>query len=131
MYDHGMTIPQRPFFYIAGPITLGNPMHSTKRAIEIADRITSIGGVCHVPHLSILWDTVSPKEWDYWINMDLEIILRADAVFRMEGESRGADIEVDFAIRQGIPVFYEDIANGYGFGGVKELCASYASRSVY
>jgi len=63
MLQH-MTVPRKPFFYIAGPITLGNPMHWTKHAIDAAERIIELGGVCHVPHLSILWDTVNPKDWE-------------------------------------------------------------------
>jgi hypothetical protein len=46
--------------------------------------------------------------------MDKEWVLVCDAVLRLSGESKGADIECTLARKHGIPVFAED--DGYGFG---------------
>ena len=95
----------KPLIYIAGPITLGNPMHSTHRAIEIAELVVEAGAVPHVPHLSIFWDTIHPHDWKYWLDMDMHIIDHCDALIRFSGLSKGADVEVDHARSRGMPVF--------------------------
>jgi len=38
--------------------------------------------------------------------MDLEWLAKCDAVLRLPGESKGADIEKDYALSLGIPVFF-------------------------
>jgi hypothetical protein len=126
LYAAVMTIPKKPFIYIAGPITLGNPMHHTRKAVEFADILTNGGAVCHVPHLSILWDTITPKHWDFWMDMDMEIILRCDALFRMSGESRGADLEVKHAQENRIPVFNEVYG---GLPKITKWIGEYAARA--
>lgn len=42
-----------------------------------------------------------------WLTMDLEIVVRCDAVVCLPGESVGADGEVAHALSRGIPVFYD------------------------
>lgn len=43
--------------------------------------------------------------YQYYINEDLRWLRRCDALYRIPGESGGADIEVAEAERLGIPVF--------------------------
>lgn len=46
--------------------------------------------------------------------MDKEWVLVCDAVLRLSGKSRGADIECALAKKHGIPIFYEGDGD-YGF----------------
>ena len=47
-----------------------------------------------------------PHEIDYWYKYDLEWLEQCDAVFRLPGESSGADNEVARAQELGLPIFY-------------------------
>lgn len=93
--------------YIAGPLTTGVQDRNTNRAIHAGDMVAAMGGVPLIPHLSTLWAMVSNREWSYesWMEVDFEYIRRCDALYRFSGKSPGADREVEFAKRLGIPVF--------------------------
>lgn len=99
---------QRFLVYLAGPITVPNPMLNTQRAILEADRLIEAGFAVIVPHLSVLWEAVSPKakSHDEWLDLDFNYIARCDALVRLSGESRGSDREVAFAREQEIPVYF-------------------------
>ncbi|UOF78529.1 hypothetical protein [Caudoviricetes sp.] len=60
----------------------------------------------YVPHLTHFWDIVSHKETLDWLHLDKVWLASCDAMVRLPGESRGADIEEEFALRRGIPVFH-------------------------
>jgi nucleoside 2-deoxyribosyltransferase len=92
--------------YIAGPYTNPEPIENTHKAFRMADELVKAGHVPYVPHMSLIWNLVSPKPVDFWYAYDLEILVRCDAVLRMEGASVGADNEVAVARAKGIPVFY-------------------------
>jgi hypothetical protein len=58
------------------------------------------------PHDSLLLDLIFPLPYGVWLAYSLELVRRCDVVYRMEGESPGADKEVAFAKKLGIPVVY-------------------------
>lgn len=104
---------ERPWLYISGPYTKGDVAVNVKTAIEVADTLLRIGEVnlhiLHpvvivVPHLSHFWHMLHPKEYNYWISYDLEYIKKCDALYRIEGESSGADGEVAFAVKRDINI---------------------------
>lgn len=95
----------KPLVYLAGPIT-SDPLGHTRTAINVADELINSGFAPIVPHLSVLWQMISPKTHSEWLELDVEILRRCDALLRIAGESKGADIEVEFARTQRIPVFY-------------------------
>ena len=102
----------RPIVYISGPITKGDRSHNLHQA-HVAHERLMLGGFAPInPMLSIqlpfAWKPEFPHE--LWIECDLPLVLVSDAVLRLPGESRGADEEVDFAKRMGVPVF-TDIAD--------------------
>jgi len=96
----------KPLVYIAGPYTKPDPIENTHKAIVIAGRIYECGAVPIIPHLTMLWHLVDPRPLEFWYAYDLEILARCDAVFRIPGESYGADAEVVEADRLGIPVLF-------------------------
>ena len=47
-----------------------------------------------------------PRPYEDWIKLDLEWIKACDYLLRLSGESKGADQEVEFALDNGLSVFY-------------------------
>ena len=48
------------------------------------------------------------RSWDFWMEMDFQLLDKCDYLFRLEGESKGADMEVAYALEYGKKV-YTDI----------------------
>ena len=93
-----------PLVYVAGPYTKPDPVENTHRIIEIADRLWDLGVVPVVPHLTLFWHFLKPRSYQEWLDYDLHIMARCDAVLRVPGESHGADGEVAEALARGQPV---------------------------
>lgn len=81
-------------------------MVNTRNACLVGDELLKKGHIPFVPHLTFSWHLVSPKSWDEWLRIDAAIIPRCDALLRIPGASKGADIEVKLAERLNIPVYY-------------------------
>ena len=90
--------------YVAGPYTKPDPVENTHRIIQIADALWDLGVVPVVPHLTLFWHFVKSRSYQEWLDYDLHIMARCDAVLRVPGESHGADGEVAKAIANGQPV---------------------------
>jgi len=102
---HCFTPSSKQCIYISGPYTLPNPQRNVANAIKVADKVLEMGLIPFIPHLSYYWDEISPKDWKVWIDMDKAWLLACGAVLRMPGESKGADLEVEWAKKHGIPVY--------------------------
>lgn len=97
---------ERPLVYIAAPYSKPDPVANTHKAIRTANELVDAGLVTpHVPHLTHVWHLVTPRPIDFWYEYDLALLRRCDAVLRIDGESTGADGEVAYAEKVGIPVF--------------------------
>lgn len=97
-----------PLVYVAGPYSTGDPVENTRRAIRFADYLLDAGRCAPVvPHLTMFWHLVTPRPVDAWYAYDLAVLARCDALYRLAGQSTGADLEVEFARANGIPVFAE------------------------
>lgn len=94
------------YIYIAGPYTKGDTVMHIRTAMEIADELISMGHVPFIPHMTFAWHMVSPRPVEFWYEYDLKWLEKCDAVYRFDGESTGADREVQFAKELDIPVFY-------------------------
>lgn len=79
-------------------------------AREWAMKLMALGGlVTLVPHLNsyhMELDFTSSQE--FWYNADLELLRRCDGVFFMPDweQSKGANVEKEFAAKHQIPAFY-------------------------
>lgn len=97
--------------YIAGPYR-ANCEYEVKRNIDEAEKaalwVWGHGGAAICPHknTAFLGGALGIED-KTWLVGDLEILKRCDAVYAMAGwrRSQGATAEVEFARRQGIPVF--------------------------
>lgn len=99
--------------YIAGPLSKGDLGHNIAQAIRAADRLMALGCAPYVPHLTVYWQIMSAMtggvkfdDYDHWLRLDFAWLGVSDALLRLPGESKGADMEIDEARRLGIPVFY-------------------------
>lgn len=99
--------------YIASPYTNPDPCANTHKAIMVANKLLDIGYIPFVPHLSHFWHTITPRQYEDWTKIDNEFLKCCDCVLRLEGESKGADKEVELAKQLGIPVYYsiEELIN--------------------
>lgn len=92
--------------YIASPYTIGDVAVNVKRSIDAANELIELGYAPYCPLLSHFQHMVHPQDYDVWMDVGLTWLARCDAVLRLEGESKGADIEVDVAKDHNIPVYY-------------------------
>lgn len=92
--------------YIACPYTKGDIAQNVHNAIKVADMIAEMGHIPYVPVLAHFWHLVSPHPWEFWMKIDEEFLKVCDCVFRMDGESTGADREVELARLSSKPIFY-------------------------
>ena len=94
--------------YIAGPMyssgTLEDNVHN---AVVAARQLIGHGYAPLVPHLNTYVDPQQDYGHRRWLENDLAWLHVADAVYRLPGESVGADEEVAYAQKHGIPVFYD------------------------
>lgn len=102
----------QPLIYVSGPYTAPSSeelAQNIQRAKLTGLKVRAVGFVPIVPHLAILHDDPRVFTYDKAMNECLEILVRCDAILMMEGwqESRGARIEHDAAITEGIPVCYD------------------------
>lgn len=93
--------------YVVGPYTKGDVAENVRNAIQAGNNLRALGFTPFVPHLTHFWHLIFPHEIEYWYKYDLEWLELCDAVFRLPGESKGADAEVERAKELGLPVFYD------------------------
>jgi hypothetical protein len=98
----------KPLIYIAGPYSHPDPVLNVREACLVADQVVAMGAAVVVPHLSMLWHTISPQPIDVWYARDLDLLDHCHAVVLLPGESKGADAEVAYARARDIRVFSTD-----------------------
>lgn len=97
--------------YISGQYrneTMGGTFRNIMHARDVAVRLWNEGWVVICPHLNtFLMDGLCPD--NTWLQGDLEILKRCDAIFILRGwsASEGAKREIEVAIEKGLSVFYE------------------------
>ncbi len=97
----------KPLVYIAGPYTKPDPVINTRVALGMWDTLWDSDLICpYVPHLSLLQHMLHPRDWSEWLEYDFRVIDHCQALFRIPGESKGADQEVAHATALGLPVFH-------------------------
>lgn len=102
--------PKKPTIYVAGPISVGDQFHNVARAFDTAQQLLEQGWAPFVPHTTCFWHMIHrDNHYEDWLAFDFEWIKRCDALFRMPGESTGADREVLWARELGKPIIYEHI----------------------
>lgn len=97
----------RPLVYMCHPYSsdpAGNVVASMHKWDELMtlDKFVLINPLwSHAQHCEL------QRPYEFWLKYDLRLIERCDAVYRVAGDSPGADREVAHAQRHGLPVFTE------------------------
>lgn len=93
----------RTIVYLAGPI--GNPrvigelavQQNVDRAVNVAMQLNLHGYSVICPHTSHYYPGAHDQPHAFWMEVDYALVLAADVVCRMPGESPGADNEVTWS----------------------------------
>ena len=93
--------------YIASPFSEGDPRFNVDRQNEVANILLNEGYAPLAPLLlGDAMERMQSRMWEEWIECCLAWVAKCDALLRLDGESRGADLEVAEARRLGIPVVF-------------------------
>jgi hypothetical protein len=99
----------KPLIYLAGPYTHPDPVENTHRAIKAGMGLWETGKVAVIiPHLSLAAHLVAPRDLDYWYAFDIDQLAHCQALYQLDGPSRGVEREVAYAREHRIPVFGEN-----------------------
>lgn len=104
--EHVAAYKPRVHVYVAGPYSNPDPVENTHRAVLAGERLYAEGFFPVVPHITMVQHLIVPHEPAHWYERDLHALSRCDALLRLPGFSTGADDEVQFAQRHGIPVYF-------------------------
>ena len=91
--------------YISSPYTIGDKETNVRRQIDTAKELIDRGFCPFVPTLYHHVDMLYPYSWETWMEIDISWIKSCDCILRLPGTSKGADMEVEHALRSNIPVF--------------------------
>lgn len=96
--------------YIASPYTNGGKYNEAKvanvqRQIDAFASLADFGFIPYAPLLNHYVNQEHPRDWQFWIDQCEQWVECCDCVLRLSGESKGADVEVEWAKAQGKPVF--------------------------
>jgi len=94
----------RPRVYIAGPITLGSKNYNLYQFMQAHEILMDFGFAVFNPGLTALLPWERDKYHEEWLDCCLPWVESADLLVRLPGRSKGADMEVDHAIKHGVPV---------------------------
>ena len=100
--------------YIAGPISNGGTadaetrLANVRKAIDVFLRLTELGYAPLAPQLTEWIEILIGRRIAHatWMAIDLPWVEACELLFRMEGPSTGADLEVAHARRHGVPVVF-------------------------
>lgn len=104
--EHGFE-RRRLRVYVAGPIS-GDVFEGVHRGFAAGRKMFLDGMAPFIPHSDAFWFLGDEHYWNAYLEYDLEYVSVCDAVYRLSGESKGSDLEVQIALELGIPVFYEE-----------------------
>ena len=115
----------KPKVYVSAPYTNGDPEENVLRVLQVADKLLEMGYIPIVPHLSHYWHQVSPKPYETWLEIGRALLEGCDVLLRLPGESKGADLEIKYALKLGIPVFLNPTDDLGGFNEWMQFRSEY------
>jgi hypothetical protein len=108
--------------YIASPYSAGWMPTNITRQFELSKELLELGYWPYMPLLTHFLEIYTHYSEHIWLEQDFVYLKVCDAILRIkpvvdgvEISSPGADLEVDLAIKEGIPVFYsiEELNNHF------------------
>lgn len=95
--------------YVAGPYTHENKDLVMYRVAKIGAIIIHAGAIPIIPHFSHHIEKYFPFPYEKWMEIDFQLILSCDCLYRMHGYSPGADREMIHADMNKIPVHCNEV----------------------
>jgi nucleoside 2-deoxyribosyltransferase len=96
--------------YVASPYSNPDPIKieaNVHRSMLACEQLMVAGFVPFLTLASHYYDVNHYSHtWEEWMEFDIAWLSKCDALLRLEGASKGADREVDYAVKNNIPVFY-------------------------
>ena len=100
--------------YVAGPLMNGHTagpreaFANVKKAEEIYIALVAKGHSVYLPHFSYYaWIAANTDiPWERWMQNDYDWVEASDALFRIPGKSKGAEVEEAHALASDKKVFY-------------------------
>ena len=104
----------KPLIYVAGTLTSGGSLPATEieknvaRAARVYGDLVSLGFACILPHTSWYLESLHGMKLGYsgWMAQCLRLVEACEAVYRISGPSKGADMECEHAADHGIQVWF-------------------------
>jgi hypothetical protein len=100
--------------YIAGPYT-ADPERCVMVAIAALHEVMDAGHNAFVPHLSHFAEMQQPRHYEDWMRMCLDMVPRCDMLWRLPGQSPGADREVALAAERGMMIIQGGLGTARSF----------------
>jgi len=99
--------------YIASPYTKGNQLENVNVQMDMYYELVQLGFLPFTPLYSHYVHERNPISYDKWMEIDYKWIDVCDYILRLPGESKGADLEIEYAKNQNKIVFYsvEELTN--------------------
>ena len=97
---------QRTKIYIAVPMSLGDRIENLSIGLRAYRSLLGAGYAPMCPSLNFFMHPFADITHSQWLEVDLPWVKSADGLLRIQGESKGADLEVKTAVQFDIPVFY-------------------------
>lgn len=101
--------------YISCPYTKGDVAVNVRNSVIASEQVIACGHLPYNPLMSHFHHLISPHNYEYWMELDLKLIYKMDAVIRLAGESSGADRECELARRLSISVLEVQRADKVGY----------------
>lgn len=95
--------------YIASPYTIGDVAVNVRAQLDAADLVIEMGAAPLAPLMSHFQHMAHPRPYETWMALDVEWLPLCHAVWRLPGQSAGADREVVMAKERGLPVFTDAV----------------------
>ncbi len=93
--------------YVSGPYSKGDPAANVGHAMKITNYLLNEGFAPFCPHLVHFLHMTQPRSWEAWMEYDLIWVKQCEILLRLNGESKGADIEVEEAKKLGMPIYFD------------------------
>lgn len=92
--------------YVASPYTKGDIQMNLVKHKLAGNELINLGYLPILPLLYHYQDELFPQPYEKWMDICLTLLQRADCLLRLDGDSNGADREVELAKECLMPVFY-------------------------
>lgn len=92
--------------YIASPYSNGSQAANVAKQMEAYIYLANMGYCPIAPLLSHFLEIYHSFKFSNWLEIDKKLISISDIVLRLDGESVGADIEVEYAKNLGKKIVY-------------------------